>query len=414
MTAEETFTNSENAPAKGTVSEVFRVFLGLGLTSFGGPVAHLGYFRTECVTKRKWLDEAAYADIVALCQFLPGPASSQTGFALGFLRAGLPGALAAFLAFTLPSALFLTLAAIMASQMSGPIGAALTHGLKIVAVAIVAQAVYGMARTLTPDRPRAAIALLALGVVTILPGSIGQMAAILGGLALGLAFCRSVATGTAAELPLRISGGWAAGCLVLFAVLLLLPGFLATTTQWTWLGLFDAFYHAGALVFGGGHVVLPLLETAFVAGGRVSADSFLTGYGLAQIVPGPLFTFASYLGAATMEGAGTVAGAVLGTVAIFLPGFLLLVGILPFWHGLRLRPGARAAMAGVNAAVVGLLAAALYSPVWTNAIRHPADFAIAAAGFILLVVWKLPPWIVVIMMVSVSLIAGLTGNMTAA
>lgn len=391
---------AEPARSEATrVAEVFRAFLGLGLTSFGGPVAHLGYFREAFVTRRRWLDDAAYADIVALCQFLPGPASSQTGFVIGYLRAGLPGALAAWVAFTLPSALFLALCALTAGSFDNAFGAALIHALKLVAVAIVAQAVWSMAKTLTPDRTRAAIGLAALAAGLALPGSLGQVLAIAGGGVLGLLLCRPAADEAAAPLPVRLPRAAGLACLALFALLLVAPPLVASSGGWPALSLFDAFYRAGALVFGGGHVVLPLLETAFVSAGRMTADLFLAGYGLAQIVPGPLFTFAAYLGAAT-DG---WAGAALGTVAIFLPGFLLLLGVLPFWSALRHGRGARAALQGVNAAVVGLLGAALYDPVWTSAVRTSGDFAIAATGFVLLVKWKLPPWAAVAVIAALGL-----------
>lgn len=389
------------------VAEVFHVFLKLGLTAFGGPVAHLGYFRDEFVKRRGWLDDAGYADIVALCQFLPGPASSQTGFVIGYLRAGMPGALAAWLAFTLPSALFLTLCALAAGSFDNALGAALIHALKIVAVAVVAQAIWSMAKTLTPDAPRVGIALGALVMVMMLPGSLGQMIAIAGGGLLGLVLCKPAASASVQALPVRLSRSAGIACLALFTLLLVVPPLLIQTGAGAWAFAFDAFYRAGALVFGGGHVVLPLLETAFVGAGRLTNDLFLAGYGLAQIVPGPLFTFAAYLGAASQTGPNGWAGAMLGTVAIFLPGLLLVLGALPFWSALRNRLGARAALQGVNAAVVGLLAAAFYDPVWTSAIRAPGDFALAATGFILLVWWKLPPVAVVVAMAFAGTLYGL-------
>lgn len=394
-----TTTNREN-----TTFEVFRAFAKLGLTAFGGPVAHLGYFRDEFVNRRKWLSEAEYADIVALCQFLPGPASSQTGFAIGYLRAGFPGALAAWVAFTLPSALFLTVCALFAGNFDGVIGQALIHALKLVAVAIVAHAVWSMARSLTPDVSRAAIGVCALATTLLLTGSMGQIIAICGGGLIGFLICRPPETVTGAQLSVRLSRSAGFTFLILFLLLLIIPSLIVPRGTWPLLGSFDAFYRAGALVFGGGHVVLPLLESAFVGAGRLSDDLFLAGYGLAQAVPGPLFTFAAYLGAASSSEPNGWSGAAIGTVAIFLPGLLLVLAALPFWSALRQRKGARAVLQGVNAAVVGILAAALYDPVATSALRSPGDFAIAATGVVLLVWWKLPPLAVVGIITTVSLI----------
>ena len=391
----------------GSALEVLRVFLKLGLTSFGGPVAHLGYFRREFVVRRAWLDERAYADLVALCQFLPGPASSQTGFAIGLMRAGYLGGLAAWAAFTLPSAIAMTLFAYGEGALNGPAGDGLIHGLKLVAVAIVAQAVLGMAQSLTPDRPRAAIAVLSLILMAFAPAAWAQIAVILLGALAGLIVCRRSGDVAVAAVEAPISRRAAivfAG--LTFALLALsfapvLPGAAA---------LAAAFYRSGALVFGGGHVVLPLLRTAVVDPGWVSANAFLAGYGAAQAVPGPLFTFAAYLGAVAGVGPGGVAGAALALVAIFAPGLLLLMAVLPFWNGLRTLSNARAAMAGVNAAVVGLLASALYDPVWTGAVRGPTDFAIAAAGFVALIVWRAPPLIVVIATAGAATALSLAGQ----
>lgn len=389
---------------RGSAREVFTAFLKLGLTSFGGPIAHLGYFRDELVVRRRWLDEAAYADLVALCQFLPGPASSQVGFALGLRRAGALGALAAWTAFTLPSAVLLLLVAYSAGALDGPIGLAVVHGLKLVAVAIVAQAVWGMARTLTPDVRRAVIAVLAAILVIIVGGSIGQIAAIVAGAVLGWILCRAAIpaqTVIAAPLPSRRIGTL---CLVSFAAILLVMPLLVTATGWQGLALFDAFYRSGALVFGGGHVVLPLLETEVVQSGWTSADTFLTGYGAAQAVPGPLFTFAAYLGAVVEPSPNGVIGAAIALVAVFLPGFLVLLGVLPFWERLRGWTSAQAALRGTNAAVVGILASALYDPVITSAIDGPADIGLALAGFIALTRWAVPPWAVVVGMVSLRVL----------
>ncbi len=383
-------------PRSGTPGEVFTAFLKLGVTSFGGPIAHLGYFRDELVLRRKWIDEAGYADLVALCQFLPGPASSQVGFALGLLRAGPLGALAAWTAFTLPSAILLLLFAMVAASIEGPVGTGLLHGLKIVAVAVVAQAVWGMAKSLAPDRQRASIALVGIICVVFVAGAFGQILALALGAIAGLFFCRSEAARQASHLAFRVPKSVGYIALATFALLLaFLPVFAAMAGS-QGLSLFDAFYRAGALVFGGGHVVLPLLQSAVVSTGWVTEDAFIAGYGATQAVPGPLFTFAAYLGAVVGPQPNGIAGAVIALVAIFLPGMLLLVGALPLWEGFRKHLLAQAAMRGANASVVGILGAALYDPVWTSAIFMPKDFALALTGFILLTVWKTPPWIVVV------------------
>lgn len=383
---------------RGSAGEVFGAFLKLGVTSFGGPIAHLGYFREAFVARRRWLDDQGYADLVALCQFLPGPASSQVGFALGLMRAGPLGAVAAWTAFTLPSALLLILFAYGAASLTGPTAAGLLQGLKLVAVAVVAQALWGMARGLCPDRERATIALAAVAVAVFAGGALGQVGAIvLGGLA-GLLLCRDGAADTAR--PLAFSLGKRTGFLCLAAFFLLLFGLplLVLMASASGLAVFDAFYRAGALVFGGGHVVLPLLQAEVGPPGWVSESAFLAGYGAAQAVPGPLFTFAAYLGAAMAPLPGGLATAAIALVAVFLPGFLLLLGVLPFWDALRARPAAQAALRGTNAAVVGILGAALYDPIWTGTVLTPADFALALAGFVSLVVWKVPSWVVVIAM----------------
>lgn len=380
----------------GTPGEVFAAFLKLGVSSFGGPIAHLGYFRDELVVRRKWIDEAGYADLVALCQFLPGPASSQVGFALGLLRAGPLGALAAWTAFTLPSAILLVLFATVAASIEGPVGTGLLHGLKIVAVAVVAQAVWGMAKSLAPDRQRASIALAGIVCVVFLAGAFGQILALAVGAIAGLVFCRDGAAREAAHLQFRVPKSLGYIALAAFALLLGLLPLLAAVAGSQGLSLFDAFYRAGALVFGGGHVVLPLLQSEVVTTGWVTEDAFIAGYGATQAVPGPLFTFAAYLGAVVGPQPNGVFGAAIALVAIFLPGMLLLVGALPFWEGFRRHLPAQAAMRGANAAVVGILGAALYDPVWTSAIFTPKDFSLALAGFILLTVWKTPPWVVVV------------------
>jgi chromate transporter len=390
----------------GSPVEVLRVFLRLGLMSFGGPIAHLGYFRREFVVKRGWLDERAYADLVALCQFLPGPASSQTGFAIGLTRAGYLGGLAAWTGFTAPSAIALTLFAYGEGALKGPAGDGLLHGLKLVAVAIVAQAVLGMAQSLAPDRPRAAIAVLSLILMAFAPAGWAQIAVILLGALAGLVICRQGGDAAVADLEAPISRRTAIVCAGLFFALLALsfvparPGALA---------LAAGFYRSGALVFGGGHVVLPLLRAAVVDPGWVSDGAFLAGYGAAQAMPGPLFAFAAYLGAVAAVAPGGVAGAALALIAIFAPGLLLVTAALPFWNDLRSRGAARAAMAGVNAAVVGLLASARYNTVWTSAVRGPADFAIAAAGFVALIVWRAPPLSVVVLTTAAGVALGLSG-----
>jgi chromate transporter len=379
--------------------EVLTVFLKLGLTSFGGPIAHLGYFRREFVSKRNWLDDRHYSDLVGVCQFLPGPTSSQVGFSIGLLRAGWLGAFAAWCGFTLPSVLLLLGFAVLAPHLEGGLGDGLVHGLKLVAVAVVAQAVWDMARRLCPDRRRAAIALCAIATLGVLNTVYAQLIAIVLGAVLGLALCRTPPSPNATEHTsdpgLRISRAIGVLALLLFCVLLLaLPAFARLHDNQA-LALFDAFYRSGALVFGGGHVVLPLLQQQTVTTGWIAPNDFLAGYGAAQAVPGPLFTFAAYLGWMMSSPPNHWAGALVATVAIFLPGMLLVLAALPWWQSLRARPAMTALLAGVNAAVVGLLATALYSPVWTSAVHTPVDFAIAALGSILLVRWNTPPLAIV-------------------
>jgi len=381
----------------GNWPEVLRVFLRLGLTSFGGPVAHLGYFREEFVNRRAWLDDRAYADLVALCQFLPGPASSQVGIAIGLSRAGYAGALAAWTGFTLPSALALTLFAYGVSAIGDVSRAGWLQGLKVVAVAVVAQAILGMMRSLTPDHVRATMAVIAAAVVIAVPGALGQVGAILLGGLVGAILLRDDRTAEQASLQLNISRTIGIILLTVFFVLLAGLPLLAGMTTLQAVKLFDAFYRAGSLVFGGGHVVLPLLQASVVPPGWVTNDAFLAGYGAAQAVPGPLFTFAAYLGAVMGPAPNGLLGAVLSLVAVFLPSFLLVIGALPFWEQLRRRPAAQAALRGVNAAVVGLLLAAFYNPVWTSGIANGRDFALACAAFLLLFMWQTPPWVVVLL-----------------
>jgi chromate transporter len=377
---------------------VLLAFAKLGVSCFGGPIAHIGYFREEFVVRRRWIDEAAFADLVALCQFLPGPASSQVGFSLGLMRGGYLGGLAAWFAFTLPSAILLVLFAYGAKTLQGPIGSGLLHGLKLVAVAIVAQAVWGMARTLCPDRERATIAVIVALIILFSASSIAQIGAIALGGAAGLWLCRDATPTSKDDGPMPMPVSRQIGVLALAAFFLLLgaPPVLNAAIHAQGLALFDAFYRSGALVFGGGHVVLPLLRDATVTPGWVDDNAFLAGYGAAQAVPGPLFTFAAYLGAIMKTPPNGIAGAAISLVAIFLPGLLVLTGALPFWHTLRRRPNAQAIMRGVNAAVVGLLGAALYNPVWTSAVKTPADFGLALTGFVLLTVWRAPPLLVVV------------------
>ncbi len=377
----------------GGASEVLWAFLALGCTAFGGPIAHIGYFRRAFVEKRGWLGEAEYADLVALCQFLPGPASSQVGFALGLRRAGPLGALAAWCGFTLPSALLMTLLGLSAGRLHGPLAAGLVHGLKLVAVAVVAQAILGMARSLTPDARRAGIALGAAILVTVASTALGQIAAIALGVIAGLFLCRQGAQ------PPPSTGGFGVSRPVALAAQ---GAFLLLLAASSALGRFGAVYRAGALVFGGGHVVLPLLKSALVDPGWMSSDAFLAGYGAAQAMPGPLFTIGAYLGA-VMDGPN---GAALALAALFLPGLLVLVAVLPFWQGLRARPGAQASMRGANAAVVGVLANALYDPVWTGAVLGRADFAAALTGFVLLAALRVPPIIVVALGILFGVVRG--------
>lgn len=402
--------DSRPTAPSGNWVEVLAAFLRLGLTSFGGPIAHLGYFREDIVARRKWLDEKTYADLVALSQFLPGPASSKVGIAIGLLRAGYAGALAAWVGFTLPSALAMVLFAYGVTAFGDALGRGWLHGLKVAAVAVVAQAVLGMMRSLTPDRERATLAAIAAVIALAFPSAAGQMAAILAG---GIAGYFFLPNGSAAEhttVPRVVSRLVAFAAVALFfAILVGLPLLVAVVPSQS-LRLFEAFYRAGSLVFGGGHVVLPLLQASVVPPGWVTNEAFLAGYGAAQALPGPLFTFSAYLGAVMGPAPNGWAGAILCLVAMFLPSFLLVIGPLPFWDALRSRPWAQSALRGVNAAVVGLLLAALYDPVWTAGITGAADFALAIAAFVLLFMWQTPPWLVVILCaLGGAVIAGLSG-----
>src|SRR5262245_10453691 len=401
-------TTATDARARGNWREVLAAFLRLGLTSFGGPVAHLGYFREEFVHRRRWLDDKSYADLVALCQFLPGPASSQVGIAVGLLRGGYAGALAAWIGFTLPSAVAMVLFGYGIGALGDAAGSGWLHGLKVAAVAVVAQAVLGMARTLAPDRARATLAVVAAIIALGAPSSWGQIGAIVLGGIVGALFLRGGEAIAPAALPLDVSRALGALLLVAFFALLIGLPLLAAAIPSQALREFDAFYRAGSLVFGGGHVVLPLLQASVVPPGWVGNDAFLAGYGAAQAVPGPLFTFAAYLGTVMGPAPNGWIGGLICVAAIFLPSFLLLIGTLPYWNAVRRRPGAQAALRGVNAAVVGLLLAALYKPVWTSAIFQPADFAIALLAFLLLVFWAVPPWLVVIFgALAATLVSGI-------
>lgn len=391
--------------------DVLLTFLTLGLTSFGGPIAHLGYFHAELVRRRGWLSDTAYAELVALCQFLPGPASSQVGFALGMVRGGgVMGGVLAWVGFTLPSALALLALALVAGSLEGPLASGVIHALKLVAVAVVAQAIWGMARTLCPDRRRAGLALLAmLGLALALAQSAWtQVGVIALGALLGSLLCRDDSAALvrqqagAAGLSLPVSTRLARACLITFFALLIALPLLASGS------LVEIFYRAGALVFGGGHVVLPLLEASTVETGRIAADTFLTGYGAAQAVPGPLFTFAAWLGAgmAQVGGDSAVLGAIIALLSLFLPGILLLIGVAPLWGRLRARPAARAALAGANAAVVGVLGMALYDPLWTTSVLSRLDVVIALAAFIALTRFALAPWKLVLAMVILGAVRG--------
>lgn len=382
-------------PERSSAWSVFLVFLRLGLTSFGGPVAHLGYFRAEFVERRKWLDDRSYSDLVALCQFLPGPASSQVGIAVGMHRAGWLGTLAAWTGFTLPSAIVLIVFAYGISRYGALADSRAVHGLKVAAVAVVAQAVWGMAKTLCPDRPRAGLAVFAALLSLALPTALGQIGAIVVCGLVGRWLLRLPHQTPALHQPYGVSRRAGVAALIVFVLLLGGLPLLAATSGSQLVALIDGFFRAGALVFGGGHVVLPLLQSVVVHGGVISNADFLAGYGAAQAVPGPLFTFAAYLGA-VMTGplTGWIGGLVF-LVTIFMPAYLLVIGALPFWDTLRQRDGVQSAMAGINAGVVGLLLSALYDPVWTSAIHSRADFGLALGAFGLLVYARVSPVLVV-------------------
>jgi chromate transporter len=380
------------------LSEVFLVALRLGLTSFGGPIAHLGYFREEYVNRRKWLDEQSYADVIALSQSLPGPASSKVGIIIGTMRAGLPGGILGWLGFTLPSAIALILFAFGVQQLTTE-GAGWLHGLKIAAVAVVALAVWGMARNLAPDRTRATIAVMAAIIALAVPTIVTQVLIMVVAGIIGWRWLPvTITPGVRVPLAGRVPRWFGIAALALFFALLFgLPVSRQVAGGGQTLAVVDGFYRAGSLVFGGGHVVLPLLQSEVVAPGWVANEDFLAGYGAAQAVPGPLFTFSAYLGTAMSPQPNGVLGGMLALGAIFIPAFLLAWGPLPFWDVLRTRPAFQSVLRGINAAVVGILLAALYNPVWSSAIFVPEDFALAAGALLLLVLWKFPPWAVVVL-----------------
>ena len=379
------------------VTTVFLAFLRLGFTSFGGPVAHIGYFREEFVARRAWTEERGFADLVALCQMLPGPSSSQVGIGIGFQKAGLSGALAAWLGFTAPSAIAMIALGYGVLAFDDAIPAGLLQGLKAVVVAVVAQALWGMGRTLCPDPPRISLAVLAAALVLSVPGAAAQLAVIAGGALAGFVFLRGESDSAPSPPIGAVLAGLPALSLALFLLLLALLPLLAAAWPSQSLALADRFYRSGSLVFGGGHVVLPLLEAQVLPPGWVSGDAFLAGYGAAQALPGPLFTFAAYLGTVMQVPPAGWRGGMICLVAIYLPSFLLVIGTLPLWERLRRHEPARRAMLGVNAVVVGLLLAAFYDPVWTAGVRSGTDFALALAALALLAPWKVPPWLVVVL-----------------
>ncbi|OAS88335.1 MULTISPECIES: chromate transporter [Metabacillus] len=381
--------NQKNTTLK-TLFEILIVSSRLGFTSFGGPIAHLGYFHEEYIRRRKWMDEKSYADLVALCQFLPGPASSQVGIGIGVMRAGVLGGIISFIGFTLPSVLALIIFALVLQGFNIS-DAGWLHGLKLVAVAVVAHAILGMSQKLTPDLKRKAIALFALVATLLWQTAYIQVAVILIAAIIGFSLYKHHKSEEESTISFPVSRRFAIICLILFFGLLILLPILSEMTSVSWIAMFDSFYRSGALVFGGGHVVLPLLEREFVPTGWLSEEAFLTGYGATQAVPGPLFTFAAYIGA-VING---WQGGLLATLAIFLPAFLLILGTLPFWTILSKNPAMKGALMGVNAAVVGILIAAFYHPIWTSSILDPIDFAFAAILFSMLVFWKLPPWVIV-------------------
>lgn len=385
------------------VSEVFAAFLKLGLTSFGGPIAHLGYFRKELVERRQWVSDGQFAQLLAICQLLPGPASSQLGFCLGLQKGGWAGALAAFVAFTLPSALLLFLFALITPQLSGLIGQTVIHGLKLVALVVVAHGVLGMIGKLCTDVRRRAIAVFAAALLVVAGSVWLQVFVIFLGAFLGFFLIDEVKDLPDSALQVNYGRKTGLALLAIFLGLLLCLPLLVQSSN-SCMEFFTSFYRAGALVFGGGHVVLPFLEQALVDPGWLSRDDFMAGYGAAQAVPGPMFSLSAYLGAHLPAGSGGLLGSGLALVAIFLPGFLLVSAVLPLWHSLATYPAAARSIAGINAAVVGILAAALYDPIWVSAVYSIFDIVIALVGFVCLSVWRLSPLIVVLWCVFARLL----------
>jgi chromate transporter len=393
--------------SKGSATGVFSTFLKLGLTSFGGPIAHLGYFHKEIVERQRWISEGQFSQLLAICQFLPGPASSQLGFALGLLRAGWRGAIAAFIAFTLPSALLLVGFASVLTSFSGQVGEAAIHGLKLVAFVVVADAVLGMSKNLCPDTPRRSIAVLAASALLLVDLGWSQILVVFGGAIAGVIFCRESTAGV--EGHVQVAYGRRLGIILFTVFLFLLVAFALAPAQ-AQAGLYSvagAFYRAGALVFGGGHVVLPLLEDSIVTTGWVTKESFLAGYGAAQAMPGPMFAFSSYLGAIIPTEHSSWLTASVALMFMFLPGFLLLAAALPIWQAISDNPTAANAIAGVNAAVVGLLGAALYDPIFTSAVTSGSDLAICIIGFGMLAIWRLSPLFGVVWCVSATVLPAL-------
>lgn len=390
--------HNSNQETQSTESawSIFLIFLRLGLTSFGGPVAHLAYFRNELITRRRWLSEHQYADLLALCHFLPGPSSSQVGMGLGISQAGYAGAFAAWFGFTMPSALILIIFAVGLTHYQEIIPTTALHGLAIVAVAVIAQAVWGMGRSLCPDKPRITLMIAVTCFLLLFPSSWAQVLAILAAAVIGLLICQPDNNQQHQPIKITITRRQGVMWISLFFILLIVLPVVAQLVPTQAIQLFDSFYRAGSLVFGGGHVVLPLLQAETVQNGLLTEEVFLAGYGVTQAVPGPLFTFAAFLGAAINNTSGAFITGMLCLVAIFLPSFLLIAGTLPFWEKLRHQSQIRAALMGVNAAVVGLLLAALYSHAWVGAIQAPQDFALILIALVALTVWKLPPWLVVI------------------
>ncbi|HEY0801030.1 MAG TPA: chromate efflux transporter [Steroidobacteraceae bacterium] len=387
-------------------AEVFWIALRLGLTSFGGPIAHIGYFERAYVQQRRWMTHEQYGGLVGLCQILPGPTSSQVGFAIGLHRAGWAGAFAAWLGFTLPSAVLLYVCAVLATNLNGAGAHSVLHGLQLVAVAVVAQAVWNMARNLCRDRTTAGIALIAACLLLTIRSPTAQLAVLAAGAVAGLVWCREIGL-ESAHLAIAISSAAAWTALAMFACLLVILPALALMFPHGVVALADIFYRTGALVFGGGHVVLPLLRDALVPTGWISDDRFLAGYGIAQAVPGPLFSFAAYVGASTGNVRPPAWGACVALLSIFLPGMLVTIAGLAFWGRVLRHARLRAALSGINAAVVGILAAALYNPVWKTAVHGWIDIAIAIFGLLLLARWRVAPIAVVVLTVTCSIAAGL-------